>query len=221
MPATANKTQAELDLAARRKLAAQRAIRTAKWAKTMTNVLISKSRGNEPRWHVVNFVGPKKSECRGIVDLLAIRKSHRPPEDPHLKLGDLFEVVLIQVKGGSAKWPSEEDRERLRLVRERYHAKEILLSEWKKGATPTIYRLIDDSWGDPIDPATVFRPNGKPTAKKRVNKADRRVSQPSVVIPSSEPSAATSTSEAPNPRTVAAKKAWAKRKAVAKLGKKT
>ena len=34
------------------------------------------------------------------MDILAIRKDHRIPGDVRLKRGDLFEMILIQVKGG-------------------------------------------------------------------------------------------------------------------------
>ena len=98
-------------------LAAERAQRTATWAKTMTKVLISQSSGSQPAWRVINFLGPNKSEARGIVDLVAIRRNQQAPKAP-LKRDDLFEIVLLQVKGGSAKWPSPDDRERLRAVKD-------------------------------------------------------------------------------------------------------
>ena len=127
------------------KNAADQSQKTATWAKTMTKVVIAQNNGTGPFWHVVNFLGPGKREPRGIVDLIAIRKNQSDPGLP-MKRGDLFEIVLIQVKGGSAKRPSTEDRERLRLVGEEYNAKEILLSEWKKGSMPVLFRLAGDGW---------------------------------------------------------------------------
>lgn len=197
------------------KLAAHRAQRTATWAKIMTTQLISRSNGKQPRWHVVNFIGPKKSECRGIVDLLAMRKNHHNAEAP-LKKGDLFEIVLLQVKGGSAAWPTEKDRERLKLVKAQYHATAILLSEWKKGKKPNIYKLIGDDWGKPIDPADVFCPNEKHTAKKET--VNRDSSGPAA--PPSNSNAARLTNAAATAKLSPAEKAWATRKAAAANGKK-
>ena len=147
-------------------LAAERAQRTATWAKTMTKVLISQSSGSQPAWHVINFLGPNKSEARGIVDLVAIRRNQQAPKLP-LKRGDLFEIVLLQVKGGSAKWPSPEDRERLRAVKDSYQAKEVLLSEWKQGAKAKLFRLLGDEWVQLSDPADVFCPAAKAAARKK------------------------------------------------------
>jgi hypothetical protein len=46
---------------------------------------------------LVDFVGKAKSEARGIVDMIAIRKDHRH-NGPDFKGGDRFEIVLIQSK---------------------------------------------------------------------------------------------------------------------------
>jgi hypothetical protein len=62
---------------------------------------------------VVDFVGPNGCESRGIVDLLAVRKNYAV-HDGTLKRGDLLDIVLIQVKGGSASRPAQEDKGRLR-----------------------------------------------------------------------------------------------------------
>lgn len=194
------------------KLAAQRAQRTATWAKTMTKVLISQSSGTQPRWHVVNFLGPNKSESRGIVDLLAIRKSHLEAGQP-LKRGDLFEIVLLQVKGGKAKWPSAEDRERLRAVKKIYNAKHVLLSEWKQGARARIFSLVEDDWKELLDPAEVFCPEAAPAARKKA-----------LQMTAGDGLAATApkSSKAKNPAVTrakdsAAKRAWATRRAVKKV----
>ena len=117
----------------------QKAKRTARWAVTMTKWVMTRvSRGTT--WQVVAFYGPNGSESRGIVDLVAIRKDHRTPKIP-LKRGDLFEIILIQVKGGTAAWPDEVDVERLRLVAKQYRARSVLLAEWKKGSQPRFHRL--------------------------------------------------------------------------------
>lgn len=194
-------------------LAAQRAQRTATWAKTMTKVLISQSTGSQPPWHVINFLGPNKSEARGIVDLVAIRRNQQVPKAP-LKRGDLFEIVLLQVKGGSAKWPSPEDRERLRAVRDAYEAKEVLLSEWKQGAKAKLYRLTGDDWVALSDPADVFCPTANSEARKKAKQ---------LLSPSSteaEPPLGSPPGTGQNKQTqrsLAAKKAWESRRAATGL----
>ena len=115
------------------------AARTAKWANTMAKVRFSKH-ATVPKWQWVRFLGPKKRESAGIVDVLLIRKDHREPPKG-LKRGDLFEIILLQIKGGSAPWPSREDIRRLRIVGKRYGAKAILLASWQKGTTPDVYEL--------------------------------------------------------------------------------
>lgn len=190
-------------------LAAQRAQRTATWAKTMTKVLISQSSGSQPAWHVINFLGPNKSEARGIVDLVAIRRNQQAPKAP-LKRGDLFEIVLLQVKGGSAKWPSPEDRERLRAVRAAYEAKEVLLSEWKQGARAKLFRLLGDDWVELSDPADVFCPTAKSAARKKAKQllspSATETAQPLGSPPKTDLDKQTQ-------KSLAAKKAWVSRRA--------
>ena len=115
------------------------AAKTAKWSITMTRWLIARLKV-KTAWNLVTFVGPQGRESAGIVDILAVRKNHAPA-DSGLKRGDVFEIILIQVKGGSARWPSWDDINRLRIVSRRYRAKATLLAEWKKGAQPRLYRL--------------------------------------------------------------------------------
>ena len=56
--------------------------------------------------------------------------------------GDMFETILIQVKGGNARWPSDADIVRLRAVANRYTCSAILgLAEHKSGTKPAFYRL--------------------------------------------------------------------------------
>ena len=49
--------------------------------------------------------------------------------------GDLFEIILVQVKGGSARSPTTEDCIRLREVARHYAARAVVLFEWKKGVS--------------------------------------------------------------------------------------
>jgi hypothetical protein len=97
------------------------------------------------RWQFVAFAGPFGGESRGIVDLVAIRRDHRENEAPFL-LGDLFEIVFVQIKGGSAAWPTVNDVLRLKAVQRRYRAKAVVLASWRKGAEPTFYVLKRGAW---------------------------------------------------------------------------
>ena len=151
---TKNLETSEVEKAKWRK-AQEQSRKTATWAKTMTKVIISKNNKKGPFWHVINFLGPDKCESRGIVDLLAIRKNQSVHSAP-LKRGDLFEIVLIQVKGGKAMRPSADERERLRIVAKEYGATTILLSEWKQGTRAKFHRLVDDEWDEDVDQAEVF-----------------------------------------------------------------
>jgi hypothetical protein len=128
----------------------------------MTKWLITRTK-SRTHWQLVEFPGQRGGESRGIVDLLAIRKDHRRPPSG-LKRGDLFEIVLVQIKGGSARWPSRDDIHRLRQVARRYHAKAVVLASWKKGSQPTLYTLParlgadyvpNDVWLE-VEPEAVF-----------------------------------------------------------------
>src|SRR5919106_972855 len=126
------------------------AIRTAKWATTMTRWRIGFEargkrlwkRGVKParRWQLVGFPGPAGRESAGIVDLIAIRKDHATANG-NFKRGDLFEIILVQIKGGGAKWPNAEDIRRLRAVAKRYSARDVVLAAWLKGSRQKFYRL--------------------------------------------------------------------------------
>jgi len=150
-----------------------KAARTAKWATTMTKWRIAFDTGGRTigsrtirravRWQIVTFAGEQGSESRGIVDFVAIRKNHHH-ESAILRRGDLFEIVIVQVKGGSARWPSGNDLQRLRAVGHRYHAKAVVLAEWKKGRAPQFYTLSrTQPKGDPraawkaVDPGQLFK----------------------------------------------------------------
>ena len=132
----------------------QKAQHTAKWARTMTKWLITYSRRKGARWNLVEFGGKSKSEARGIVDLIAIRKDHRQ-EGPSLKRGDLFEIVLIQTKGGSAPKPKPEDIARLKRVAKHHRASAVVLAEWKRGERLDLSVLKKNEW-HPVSPGEVF-----------------------------------------------------------------
>jgi hypothetical protein len=120
----------------------------------MTKWLVTYSLQSGAKWNLVDFGGKTKSEARGIVDLMAIRKDHRK-EGSGLKRGDLFEIVLIQTKGGTAPRPSDADIARLSKVAEHYKAKAVLLAEWRRGEKLELFRLEGNDWTS-VAPVDVF-----------------------------------------------------------------
>jgi len=114
---------------------------TGKWAEIIFRALSSRV---AKRWKFVSFRGANQSEWRGVVDLIAIRKSTAQPPGDLLKRGDLFEIVLIQIKGGSARSPSENDCRRLREVAEVYQAKAVAQFQWRRGESSKFFELDAD-----------------------------------------------------------------------------
>jgi len=140
--------------------AAQRkAARTARWAVTMTKVRI-RNVVSRTRWQLITFCGNAGGESVGVVDLIAVRKDHGQPI-PGTKRGDMLQIILIQVKGGTAPMPTSEDVRRLRAVAKRLHAKQILLATWKKGRAVTFFspgqRSGECAWSEVDDVKTIFR----------------------------------------------------------------
>jgi hypothetical protein len=113
------------------------------------------------RWQLVGFPGKEGRESAGIVDLLAIRKNHQKLKLP-FKRGDLFEIILIQIKGGGAKRPDKSEIRRLHSVAKFYHARDVVLAEWNKGSQLRFRWLVnpraepDKAWGE-VDPGVLFR----------------------------------------------------------------
>jgi len=103
---------------------------TGRWAETIFRALSSRIAN---RWKFISFRGVGKGEWRGVVDLIAIRKNAKRPAGDILKQGDLFDIILIQIKGGSAPPPSASDCRRLWEVRKVYHAKAVVQFQWRKG----------------------------------------------------------------------------------------
>jgi len=142
--------------------AQQSAANTARWAVTMTKVRIVRFIA-KTKWQLVTFVGPDGGESVGIVDMMAVRKNHAACAPPG-KRGDTFEIVLIQVKGGSAAFPSTDEIQRLRRVGRTYRAKAILLAQWKRGSQARFFRLRKsrtfasraDYWAEITSLADVF-----------------------------------------------------------------
>lgn len=146
------------------------AVRTAKWATIMTKWRIGfETRGRRltkpgvrpaRRWQLVGFPGPAGRESAGIVDLIAIRKDHGTVKGS-FKRGDLFEIILIQIKGGGARRPNVDDIRRLRAVAKRYKARDVVLAEWVNASHQRFYRLgettfdLKRAWKE-VDPGIIF-----------------------------------------------------------------
>lgn len=111
---------------------------TGRWAEIIFRALSTRVAN---RWKFISFRGPGQGEWRGVVDVLAIRKDTSEPPAGLLKRGDLFDIILIQIKGGSAPAPTEEDCRRLREVAKRYRAQTIVQFEWRKGRAANFYVL--------------------------------------------------------------------------------
>lgn len=99
---------------------------TGRWVETLFRALSDRV---ADRRKFVSFRGKDKAEWGGVVDLVAIRKSSAEPGGDLLKRGDLFDLILIQLKGGGAPAPSEADCLRLREVKRRYRATKVVLLE--------------------------------------------------------------------------------------------
>ncbi len=145
--------------------AKEKADRTWKMANTLAKALI---RRHSRRWQCVDFLGEGGRESAGIVDILAIKKSGKAPGVEGLKKLDLFEIMLIQVKGGDAKEPSAEDIARMRLVAEHYHASKVLLFQWKKGTKQTGFRVLNDNnkfGAKEVDASVLFKDVSRASSK--------------------------------------------------------
>lgn len=180
---------------------AHKALKTATWARTMTKVIISRNNKKPPFWHVINFLGAGKQESAGIIDLLAIRKDHG--KEGALPKGDGFEIILVQVKGGSARSPSPADIQRMEAVKKRYGAKAVVLSSWNKGASAVLRVLSKTGWGEPVDPDSIF--GGKAVKRKSMAATKQKVSAtPGKSVPGT------------SKRSAGAKAAWETRRKAAK-----
>ena len=114
---------------------------TDRWTEIMFRALSNRV---AKRWRFVSFRGKNKREWRGIVDVLAIRKDTSQPANKSLKRGDLFDIILIQMKGGSARFPSIDERRRLRVVARYYRAQKVVLFNWERGRQ-TSFSILDRS----------------------------------------------------------------------------
>lgn len=133
--------------------AVEKAQRNGRWAETMFRAL---TRRVGKRWQFVSFRGRRGSESRGAVDVLAIRRCMTPNRDAVLKAGDLFDIVLVQLKGGDAPMPTNADIARLRKVARYYRARRIVLYTWKRGTHSRYYTLGSRGRWELISAAAAF-----------------------------------------------------------------
>ena len=116
---------------------------TDRWTEILFRALTSRV---AKRWRFVSFRGIGGGEWRGIVDVLAIRKDTAHSTHDILKSGDLFELILVQMKGGSARKPNAAEIRRLQAVKGRYGAKDIVLFSWIKGKSCEFFKLSRGEW---------------------------------------------------------------------------
>lgn len=131
-----------------------RAANTDRWTEILFRALSNRV---AKRWRFVSFRGLGGGEWRGVVDVLGVRKNTGLSDHPVLKAGDLFDVVLIQMKGGSARPPSPEDIRRLRAVKRHYRADQIILFSWKRKKECT-FRVLErgTTWSEPLRAEDLF-----------------------------------------------------------------
>jgi hypothetical protein len=137
----------------RKLLPYEKAHATGRWAEIIFRALSARVAN---RWRFVSFRGSGSGEWRGIVDVLAVRKDTSQPRLSSLKRGDLFDIVLVQVKGGSARFPSVDERRRLRLVAKRYRARDVVLFQWRNGISSGFFTLGPNLEWQPTTGAAVF-----------------------------------------------------------------
>lgn len=124
----------------------KKAANTDRWTEILFRALTSKV---AERWRFVSFRGQSGGEWCGVVDVVAIRKDTSHSDDELLKSGDLFDIVLVQMKGGSASNPTVHDIKRLRAVAKSYRAKEVVLFAWKAGVSSKFSTLTrQGTWTD-------------------------------------------------------------------------
>ena len=130
------------------------AAKTDRWTEILFRALSARA---AKRWRFVSFRGRGGKEWRGVVDVIGIRKNTDAPKHASLRRGDLFDVVLIQLKGGSAPAPSTTDCLRLRAVKRYYRAREVVLFSWRRGERCTFQRLERNGhWSDPVPAVELF-----------------------------------------------------------------
>lgn len=121
----------------------QRAANTDRWTEILFRALTSRV---AKRWRMVSFRGTGGGEWCGIVDVVAIRKDTSRTAHEILRSGDLFNIILVQMKGGSARGLIQSDLRRLEAVKKRYRAQDVVLFSWKKSERCEFSRLVGGRW---------------------------------------------------------------------------
>jgi hypothetical protein len=122
----------------RKLLPHEKAHATGRWAEI---IFLALSTRVARRWKFISFRGVAEGEWRGVVDVFAVRKDTSQPVTPTLKRGDLFEIILVQVKGGSARTPSIDERRHLREIEKYYRARDVVLFQWRRGESSEFFKL--------------------------------------------------------------------------------
>ncbi|MGQ0646705.1 MAG: hypothetical protein ACT4P7_03980 [Gemmatimonadaceae bacterium] len=117
----------------------ERATHTARWTETMFRALTQRVAN---RWRLVSFRGRRGAEWRGIIDVLAIRKDTSQPRSQTLKRGDLLDFIIVQLKGGGARGPTDSDKRRLIGVQRALKARAIVLYTWKRDKH-SVFQVLD------------------------------------------------------------------------------
>jgi hypothetical protein len=121
------------------KKAQRKAAHTARRAVTMAKVRVRQAMART-RWQLVTFCGVSGAESVGVVDLIAIRKDHGKPL-PGTKRGDNFQIILIQVKGGSPLCQLPRTGTAYAPWLDVHRARGVLLAAWTKGKAARFFRL--------------------------------------------------------------------------------
>ena len=145
-----------------RKIAPEKAYMTGALAVQATKLRILEidNKNDAPLSQFVEFEGREGGESNGIVDLLAVKRNrdHKKTKNMDCNVNDLLDIIHIQVKGGSAKDPTESDRKRMLIVSKYYNCRETLLSIWNRNSFDHVIfkRLKNNLEWEKVDAKTIF-----------------------------------------------------------------
>jgi hypothetical protein len=109
----------------------------------------------------LGFPDPPVGNRPGLSTYLQSERTIKNLNAP-FKRGDLFEIILIQIKGGGAKRPNKSEIKWLRDVAKYYNARDVVLAEWVKGNQLKFNWLVNyradpkKAWRE-VDPGVLFR----------------------------------------------------------------
>lgn len=134
--------------------ASQKAHHTAKWARTDDEVARHIQSAHGSQMELGGFRGQGEGRSSRYCGPDRDCKDHRH-DGPGLKRGDLFDIVLIQTKGGSASRPTPDDLARLSRVARHHRAQAVILAEWRRAEKLELFKLSGKRW-EPVSPDDVF-----------------------------------------------------------------